>query len=80
MEIINETTNLVGINLIGKNSLDKHMKYENTYKKDELYWGIGIENELYLEFENYINFEKSKFLKNHKRDRYSVDYYTSYKN
>ena len=44
MEIINETTNLIGINLIGKNSLDKHIKYENTYKKDELYWGIGIEN------------------------------------
>ena len=80
MEIINETINLVGINLIGKNSLDKHMKYENTYKKDELYWGIGIENELYLEFENYINFEKSKFLKNHKRERYSIDYYTNYKN
>jgi hypothetical protein len=80
MEIINETTNLIGINLIGKNSLDKHMKYENTYKKDELYWGIGIENELYLEFENYINFEKTKFLKNHKRERYSVDYYTNYKN
>jgi hypothetical protein len=85
MEIINEITilptiNSSEINLIGKNSLDKHIKYENTYKKDELYWGIGIENELYLEFENYINFEKSKFLKNHKRERYSVDYYTNYKN
>ena len=85
MEIITEITslptiNLSEINLIGKNSLDKHMKYENTYKKNELYWGIGIENELYLEFENYLNFEKSKFLKNHKRERYSVDYYTNYKN
>ncbi len=79
MESIVETINLSDINLIGKNSLDKHIKYENTYKKDELYWGIGIENEIYLEFENNINFEKSKFLKNHKRERYSVDYYTNYK-
>ena len=66
--------------IIGKNSLEKHLKYESIYKTDEIYWGIGIENELYLEFENYINFEKSKFLNNHKRERYSVDYYTNYKN
>ena len=39
--------------------LAKHLKYKDSYKKNELYWGIGLENELYLEFENYINFEKS---------------------
>ena len=66
-------------NILGKNSLEKHYKYEKTYKTDELYWGIGIENELYLEFDKNINFEKYKLLNNHKRERYSVDYYTNYK-
>ena len=66
-------------NILGKNSLEKHYKYEKTYKTNELYWGIGIENELYLEFDKNINFEKYKLLNNHKRERYSVDYYTNYK-
>ena len=30
----------------------KHFKYEKQYKKNTKYWGIGIENEIYLEFEN----------------------------
>ena len=64
---------------LGKSSLEKHYKYEKSYKTNDLYWGIGIENEFYLEFDDYITFEKSKFLKNHKRERYSVDYYTNYK-
>ena len=32
------------------NSLDKHKKYFDYYNSNELYWGLGIENELYLEF------------------------------
>ena len=73
MESIGETINLSDINLIGKNSLDKHIKYENIYKKDELYWGIGIENEIYLEFDlNHIILETeahvpSAFYKNTKK-------------
>ena len=39
---------------IGKNSSDKHTKYKNSYGKNEIYWGIGLENELYLEFENKV--------------------------
>ena len=61
-----------------KNSSDKHTKYKASYGKNELYWGIGIENELYLEFEKKIPVEKKKFLNNHKRERYSVDYYKNY--
>ena len=63
---------------IGKNSSDKHTKYKDSYGKNELYWGIGLENELYLEFEKNIYVDKKKFLNNHKRERYSVDYYKNY--
>ena len=59
--------------------LFKHVKYVDMYKPNQLYWGLGIENELYLEFENKIKTTKKKFLENHRRERYSVDYYTSYK-
>lgn len=63
---------------IGKNSSDKHTKYKESYGKNELYWGIGLENELYLEFEKKAPVDKKKFLNNHKRERYSVDYYKNY--
>jgi len=49
------------------------------FKKNDIYWGLGIENELYLEFDKPIIINKSFFLKNHKRERYSVNYYDSYK-
>jgi len=61
-----------------KNSSDKHTKYKESYGKNEIYWGIGIENELYLEFEKKVPVDKKKFLNNHKRERYSVDYYKNY--
>jgi hypothetical protein len=65
-------------NEIGKNSSDKHIKYKSYYGTNELYWGIGIENELYLEFEKKSQVNKKIFLNNHKRERYSVDYYKNY--
>jgi hypothetical protein len=61
-----------------KNSSDKHTKYKASYGKNEIYWGIGIENELYLEFEKKVQVDKKKFLNYHKRERYSVDYYKNY--
>jgi hypothetical protein len=57
----------------------KHQKYKNFYKPNNLYWGIGIENELYLEFEKKVNVPKDIFLTNHKKERYCIDYYTNYK-
>jgi hypothetical protein len=65
-------------NEIGKNNSDKHTKYKAAYGTNELYWGIGIENELYLEFDKKIQVNKKIFLNNHKRERYSVDYYKNY--
>ena len=37
---------------------EKHLKYFKQYKKNEIFWGLGIENELYLEFEKKINITK----------------------
>ena len=63
-----------------KTCLDKHKRYKQKYGKNEIYWGIGIENEMYLEFETKARISKDFFIFNHKRERYSVDYYTtSYK-
>ena len=61
-----------------KNTSDKHLKYKSLYGKNEIYWGIGIENELYLEFDKKSHIDKKKFLNNHKRERYSVDYFKNY--
>ena len=64
---------------IGNNQIDKHNKYKIQYKPSSIYWGLGIEIEVYLEFEKYKEITKKEFLENHKRERYSVDYYSNYK-
>ena len=59
---------------------EKYSKYKNQYAKNTLYWGLGIENEIYLEFEHKYNINKTELLDKNKRkrERYSVDYYTNY--
>lgn len=64
---------------IGNNQIDKHEKYKYQYEKNNLYWGLGIENELYLEFESKKLFSKNDFFNNHNRERYSVNYFSNYK-
>jgi len=61
------------------NQLEKHLKYKNIYKTNTVFWGLGIENELYLEFENKKRITPKEFIENHKSERYSVDYYKNYK-
>jgi hypothetical protein len=60
-------------------NLEKHKIYEQQYQKNSLYWGLGIENEIYLEFDKKKRFTKEEFVKNHTRERYSVDYFSNYK-
>ncbi len=62
--------------------IDKHRNYLEKYISNDLYWGIGIENEVYLEFEKSYDISDNLnfFLNNAKRERYSIDYFTSYKN
>jgi hypothetical protein len=59
--------------------LGKHKIYKSQYKTGELYWGLGIENEVYLEFEKKTSVSKRDFLTKHKEERYSVDYFANYK-
>ena len=63
----------------GDKNVDKHKRYKTKYGKNELYWGIGIENEMYLEFENKALVSSLFFKNNHKPERYSVNYYNIYK-
>ena len=70
-----------------KYSQEKHNKYLDFYsdlinskQQDEEYWGIGIENESYLMFEKLQEVNKNFLLSNHKRERYSVNYWENYKN
>ncbi len=57
----------------------KHVKYLNTCIPSEEYWGIGIENETYIEMSDGIEVSAEFILKNKKRDRYCVNYWTQYK-
>ena len=63
---------------LNDNTLDKHHKYKDKYKKNTLYWGLGIENEVYLKFEKKVVIKKEELINNRKRERYSVDYYKNY--
>lgn len=56
-------------------NLPKHQKYRPLYKPNDLFWGIGIEEETYLEATKPIWVAKPIALENHKPERYSVDYY-----
>ena len=59
--------------------LEKHKRYGFFYKPNDLFWGLGIERESYLEFSDLLLID-GKFIKeNHRPERYSVDYYKSYK-
>ena len=64
----------------------KHIKYFSSYKPNDYFWGIGIENETYIEVQqqtqpqsqNQQKLNGSFIQDNHKRERYSVDYYETY--
>jgi hypothetical protein len=59
---------------------EKHHKYKKYYKRNQLYWGLGIENEVYLEFHKKGHIHKNFLLTNNQRERYSLDYSKNYKN
>jgi hypothetical protein len=60
-------------------TLDKHKRYGSYYVPNELFWGLGIERESYIEMSIPIEVPGSFLKTNHKPERYSVNYFTSYK-
>jgi hypothetical protein len=64
---------------MGIDVLDKHRKYHESYTPNDIFWGLGVEHEVYLETSQkkqiYIEELKLKM----KRERYSVDYLKVYK-
>ncbi len=59
--------------------LDKHKHYADDYRPGDLYWGIGIEREFYLESSAGREVTRDWILCNQKPERYSVRYFNSYK-
>ena len=57
----------------------KHLRYGNMYRPGEIYWGLGIECETYIELKGGIEVSPNFVRSNRKRERYSVDYWTIYK-
>jgi len=56
-------------------SLEKHGKYRNTYQPNTLYWGMGIEHEVYLEVVDLkMTVPTDYFFSRHQPERYSHDY------
>jgi hypothetical protein len=63
--------------MTGLHNLPKHVKYRDTYKPFDYYWGLGIEHETYLQ--SSVNNVCTSFAGHMKPERYSVSYYKSYK-
>ena len=61
---------------MSKQDTSKHERYKSSYKANDYYWGVGIELETYLQFDTPNPMNAWAIHTNHKRERYSVDYFT----
>lgn len=59
--------------------LPKHTRYRSVYRAGDTFWGLGIENETYLQLSDGIVKPAECLMKNRLRERYSVDYWCTYK-
>lgn len=64
---------------MGYTEFVKHLRYKSMYKPNETFWGIGIEEETYLQFAKPLYVAAPVMRNNHAAERYSVRYYTTYK-
>ena len=54
---------------------EKHTRYLVNYKPNDVFWGLGIENETYLQFTKSFAHPTAGIHTNHRPERYSVNYY-----
>lgn len=59
--------------------LEKHKRYLEHHVPGEVFWGLGIENETYIELFEGKEVTAEFILKKQARERYSVNYWTQYK-
>ncbi len=78
MAAINEIVNNNGSYLPKPEQLGKHRHYKDDYRPGELYWGIGIEREFYLESSSVREVNRDWMIRNQRPERYSVRYFNSY--
>lgn len=57
---------------------DKHSKYYSEYQPNDEFWGIGIEQEVYLEFSEPKIVEANFLFRKPRPERYSVNYFNVY--
>lgn len=60
-------------------NLPKHQKYGNCYKPNDIFWGLGVEHETYLEATPRRSVDTKFIVNNRKPERYCVNYYAAYK-
>jgi len=77
---MNEITEINSIDYLPKPELlDKHKHYADDYRPGDLFWGIGIEREFYIESSKSRCVDREWMLRNQRPERYSVRYFNSYK-
>lgn len=59
-------------------NLDKHRAYQASYQSNDTYWGIGLEQETYLETNKLKQVTSRELKENKEPERYSVRYYDVY--
>ena len=60
-------------------NLPKHQKYAEMYKAGDVYWGLGIEHETYVETPQRLTVSRDDLRLKRRAERYSVNYYSVYK-
>lgn len=59
--------------------LEKHQRYLEPYKPNDVFWALGLEEEFYLESSQPTLLTAGHILRNQRAERYSVNYRTSFK-
>lgn len=54
---------------------EKHTRYLINYIPNDIFWGLGIENETYFQFTKPFSHPTAGIHTNHRPERYSVNYY-----